>query len=193
MKIAVILASTRDGRLGEQVAQWVYKQAQTQADWEVELVDIKSFNLPLFEGSTLPSMLGGVYDDPTVTEWSNKIREMDAFIFVTPEYNHSLPAPLKNAIDCLYPEWANKAAAIVSYSSGRGGGIRAAEHLRAVLSHVAVANVQSQITIAKADTVISKSGQTNDEALEKLALGQRIQLNNWATQLKSLRQSFNKN
>lgn len=187
MKLAVILGSTRDGRLGGRVAKWVMNQASYREEWDAELLDVREFELPLFSSANLPSMMGGEYDDPAVTQWASKIRQADAFIFVTPEYNHGLPAPLKNAIDSLYPEWGNKAAGIVSYSSGGGAGIRAAEQLRQVLSHVAVANVQTQVTIARAAELVSEDGASNED-LDGMLMGQLIQLSNWAGALKPLRQ-----
>jgi NAD(P)H-dependent FMN reductase len=173
--------------MGERVAKWVMNEASKRDDWETELLDVASFNLPMYHDATLPAMMGGKYDDPAVTKWSEKVRAADAFLFITPEYNHGLPAPLKNAIDWLYPEWANKAAGIVSYSGSGGAGIRAAEQLRLVLTHVGIANVQSIINVPNVATTISEDGTMTDEVLPKLLTGQFIQLTNWAEALKPLR------
>lgn len=187
MKLVVILGSTRTGRIGDPVARWVYAQAHNVEGWDVELVDIKQLHLPLFEEAELPSMMGGHYDHPSVRSWSQIVGQADAFIFVTPEYNHGLPAPLKNAIDWLYPEWGNKAAAIVSYSTGIGGGIRAAEQLRQVLSHLAVANVQSLVTIPNVKDVLTQTSEITEDRLQRMLLSQFIQLRNWAGALRQLR------
>ena len=101
------------GRNGEAVAKWVYEVAQKRSDAEFELVDIKDFNLPLLDEPVPPSM--GQYSKPHTKTWAAKIGSFDAYVFVTPEYNHGIPGALKNAIDFLFAEWNNKAAGFVSY------------------------------------------------------------------------------
>ncbi len=133
LRVAIILGSTRPGRNGEAVAQWVYetaiKRASRDKDVQFEYIDIKDFNLPLLDEPIPPSQ--GQYSLEHTKAWSAKIDSFDAFIFVTPEYNHGIPGALKNAIDFLYREWNNKAAAgFVSY--GGVGSVRSVEHLRLV-------------------------------------------------------------
>ena len=100
LKVAVILGSTRPGRNGEAVAQWVYETAKKRSnDAEFEYVDIKDFDLPLLDEPVPPSQ--GQYNKDHTKTWSAKIESFDAFIFVTPEYNHGIPGALKNAIDFL--------------------------------------------------------------------------------------------
>lgn len=141
LKIAIIIGSTRPGRNGEAVAKWVYQIAQKRSDAEFELVDIKDFDLPLLDEPAPPIM--GQYSKPHTKTWAAKIGSFDSFVFVAPEYNHSISAALKNAIDYLYREWTNKAAGFVSY--GGAGGARAVEHLRVVLAEVEVATVRNQV------------------------------------------------
>src|SRR3982751_1583759 len=129
-KIAIIIGSTRPGRNGEAVAKWVYDIAKKRSDAEFELVDIKDFNLPLLDEPMPPST--GQYTQPHTKAWAAKIDTFDAFVFVTPEYNHGTSGALKNAIDFLFREWNNKAAGFVSY--GSAGGARAVEHLRQVMA-----------------------------------------------------------
>ena len=129
IKLAIIIGSTRPGRKAEAVARWVHNIAKERSDAELELVDIKDFNLPLLDEPVPPSM--GQYSQPHTKAWSAKIASFDAYVFVTPEYNHSTSGALKNAIDYLYTEWNNKAAGFVSY--GGMGGARAAEQLRLVM------------------------------------------------------------
>ena len=112
IKTAVILGSTRPGRLGEGVAKWAYEIAKNRTDSEFELVDIKDYNLPLLDEPMPPSM--GQHLNPHTKGWAAKIDSFDAFVFVTGEYNHGIPGALKNAIDFLYGEWNNKAAGLVS-------------------------------------------------------------------------------
>jgi NAD(P)H-dependent FMN reductase len=146
LKIAIILGSTRPGRNGEAVAQWVYNIAKKQrsSDVEFEYVDIKDFNLPLLDEPIPPSQ--GQYSKDHTKAWSAKIGSFDAFIFVTAEYNHGIPGALKNAIDFLYREWNNKAAGFVSY--GSAGGVRSVEHLRLVMAELQVATVRAQVTLS---------------------------------------------
>src|SRR5918995_1785497 len=144
LKIAIILGSTRPGRNGEAVSQWVYEIAKKRSDAEFELVDIKDFNLPIYDEPNSP--LWGSYTKEHTKTWSAKVDSFDAYIFVTPEYNHGIPGALKNAIDFLYREWNNKAAGFVSY--GGVGGIRSVEHLRLVMAELQVADVRSQVALS---------------------------------------------
>ncbi len=152
LKVAIILGSTRPGRNGEAVAQWVYDKAKKRADnnknqdrnVEFEYIDIKDFNLPLLDEPIPPSQ--GQYSKDHTKAWSAKIDSFDAFIFVTPEYNHGISGALKNAIDFLYKEWNNKAAGFVSY--GSAGGVRSVEHLRLVMAELQIADVRAQVTLS---------------------------------------------
>src|SRR3981081_2137283 len=130
IKIGIILGSTRPNRNGEAVAKWVYKVAKKRSDAEFELVDIKDFDLPLLDEPLSPIL--GTYSKPHTRVWAAKIDSFDAYVFVTPEYNHGISGALKNAIDFLFAEWNNKAAGFVSY--GGVSGVRAGEHLRLVLA-----------------------------------------------------------
>src|SRR5260370_2576996 len=127
IKTAIVVGSTRPGRKADAVARWVYEIAKTRTDAEFEVVDIKDFNLPLLDEPMPPSM--GQYSQPHTKAWAAKIGSFDAFVFVTPEYNHGTSGALKNALDFIYREWNNKAAGFVSY--GGGGGLRAGGHVRA--------------------------------------------------------------
>ncbi|WP_258868161.1 NADPH-dependent FMN reductase [Alkalilimnicola ehrlichii] len=144
LNIGIILGSTRPGRNGEAVARWTFDLAKQRTDAEFELVDIKDFNLPLLDEPVPPSL--GQYSNEHTKVWSRKIDAFDAFVFVTPEYNHGTSGALKNAIDYLYREWNNKAAGFVSY--GSAGGTRAVEHLRLVMAELQIADVRSQVTFS---------------------------------------------
>ncbi len=145
VRIGVIVGSTRPGRKALDVARWVHALGNDRTDAEFELVDIADFNLPNFDESGVPSF-GGGYEKPHTIAWAAEIARFDGFIFVTPEYNHSVPGALKNAIDFLNPEWNNKAAAFVSYG-GSAGGARAIEHLRLILAEVQMATVRTNIVL----------------------------------------------
>ncbi|MFJ4166001.1 NADPH-dependent FMN reductase [Microbacterium sp. NPDC089698] len=143
-KIAIILGSTRPGRNGKQVADWVLQQAAQRDDAEFELVDLADYPLPHLDEPMPPAM--GRYQHDHTREWSDKISGFDGYIFVTPEYNHSTSGVLKNAIDYLHTEWNNKAAAFVGY--GGVGGARAIEHLRLVLAELQVATARQTLTLS---------------------------------------------
>src|SRR5579862_2885608 len=144
LRIAIIIGSTRPGRNGEAVAKWVYEIAKKRTDAEFELVDIKDFNLPLFDEPMPPMM--GQYSKPHTKVWAAKIGSFDGYVFVMPEYNHGISGALKNAIDFLYREWNDKAAGFVSY--GGAGGARAVEQLRLVLAEVHIATVRNQVLLS---------------------------------------------
>jgi NAD(P)H-dependent FMN reductase len=144
IRIGIILGSTRPNRNGEAVAKWVNEIAQKRADAEFELIDIKDFNLPLLDEPIPPSM--GQYSKEHTKAWAAKIGSFDAFVFVTPEYNHGTSGALKNAIDFLFKEWNNKAAGFVGY--GSAGGARAVESLRLVMGEIMIADVRAQVMLS---------------------------------------------
>jgi NAD(P)H-dependent FMN reductase len=144
LRIAVILGSTRPGRNGEAVAHWTYEIAKKRADAQVELVDIKDYELPLLDEPVPPSR--GQYSKPHTQKWADKMASFDAFVFVTPEYNHGISGALKNALDYLYKEWNNKAAGFVGY--GSAGGVRAVESLRLVMGELQIADVRNQVMLS---------------------------------------------
>jgi NAD(P)H-dependent FMN reductase len=146
LKIAIVLGSTRPNRNGEAVAKWVHGLAVTRDDADYELVDVKDFNLPLLDEPIPPSQ--GKYSHPHTKRWAAAIEPFDAFVFVTPEYNHSTSGALKNAIDFLYKEWNNKAAGFVSY--GSAGGVRAVEQLRLIMAELQIADVRAQVALSLA-------------------------------------------
>jgi NAD(P)H-dependent FMN reductase len=144
INVAIIVGSTRPGRKAEAVAKWVHGIAAKRGDAAYEIVDIKDYNLPLLDEPVPPSM--GQYSQPHTKAWAAKIATFDAFVFVTPEYNHATSGALKNAIDYLYREWNNKAAGFVSY--GSMGGARAVENLRLVMGELQVADVRAQVMLS---------------------------------------------
>ena len=144
IRVAIVTGSTRPGRNNAAVAQWVYDLAKQRSDAECALVDIATYHLPLLDEPLSPIL--GQYSHAHTKAWAEKIGTFDAYVFVTPEYNHSTSGALKNAIDYLYREWNNKAAGFVSY--GGAGGVRAVEHLRLVMAEVMVATVRAQVMLS---------------------------------------------
>jgi NAD(P)H-dependent FMN reductase len=144
IRLAIIIGSTRPGRVGAAVGRWVHEVAQQRDDAELELVDIMNFDLPLLDEPIPPSQ--GKYSKEHTKRWAAKIASFDGYVFVTPEYNHGICGALKNAIDFLYAEWNDKAAGFVGY--GSAGATRAVEHLRLVMAEVQVATVRSQVMLS---------------------------------------------
>ena len=139
----------RPGRRAHAVGEWVAAIAERHlaaagSHATIEVVDLADHELPLLD-ERAPAIFGA-YEHPHTRRWAAVIERFDGFVFVTPEYNHSVPAALKNAIDFLYAEWNDKAAAFVSY--GVTGGTRAVEHLRAILAEVKVAGVRTQVALS---------------------------------------------
>jgi NAD(P)H-dependent FMN reductase len=145
VRIAIILGSTRPGRRGEPVAQWVLEQATARGDADYELVDLADFALPHLDEPVPPS--AGRYEYEHTKKWSDKIDDFDGFVFVTPEYNRAPSGVLKNALDYLYAEWNDKAAGIVSYGAAASG-LRAAEALRLILGELQIADVRQSVGIS---------------------------------------------
>ena len=184
LRIAIIIGSTRPGRKAEAVAKWVYEIAQNRSDAEFELVDIKDFDVPLLDEPVSPIM--GQYTHQHTKIWSAKIASFDAYVFVTPEYNHGTSGALKNAIDFLYHEWVNKAAGFVSY--GGAAGTRAVEQLRLVLAEVQIATVRNQVLLSLFTDFENFSVFKPAPQHEKSVNAMLEQVTAWGSALKTLRE-----
>lgn len=145
IRIAIVIGSTRPGRNAEQVADWAAAIGRRRDDAVVEIVDIADFGLPHLDEPT-PAARSTEYRHAHTTAWSRTVASFDGFVFVVPEYNHSFPGALKNAIDYLFAEWNDKAAAFVGY--GLHGGVRAIEQLRLVMAELKVADVRTQVALS---------------------------------------------
>lgn len=191
-KIAIIVGSTRPGSNGEivgiprkggDVARWVHDLATKRGDAEFELVDLAEIDLPLFDEPFTPLMAN--YTRQHTRSWAAIVDRFDGFVFVTPEYNHAPPAALKNAIDYLHAEWADKAAGFVGY--GQFGGARAVEQLRSMMGELRVADVSAQVGLGLhtdfEEYQYFRPMPYQEEALEEM-LNQLIA---WATALAPLR------
>jgi NAD(P)H-dependent FMN reductase len=144
VKIGIIVGSTRPGRHARAVADWVLGLTSGRWSARYEIVDLADYSLPHLDEPMPPSY--GQYQHDHTKAWAATISGYDGFIFVTPEYNHSTSGVLKNAIDYLYAEWNNKAAAFVAY--GSLGGARAIEHLRGVCAELQIATVRQQLSFS---------------------------------------------
>ncbi|HEU4677490.1 MAG TPA: NAD(P)H-dependent oxidoreductase, partial [Candidatus Paceibacterota bacterium] len=145
IKIKVIVGSTREGRFSEHAAAWIARLAAEKPGTDVELVDLRDYDMPFFDAAVTPSAKTEPYENEAVARFTAKVNEADGFIVVTPEYNHGPSAVLKNAFDWVSPEWNKKAVAFVSY--GTVGGARAVEQLRLVAVELQMAPIRQSIQI----------------------------------------------
>ena len=182
VKIGIIIGSTRPGRVGEAVAKWVFEQSKSRSDAEFELIDIKDYDLPILD-EPVPAA-AQQYTKEHTKKWAAKIAELDGFLFVTPEYNHSTSAALKNAIDFLFLEWNNKAAGFVSY--GSIGGARAVEALRPIMAQLKIADVREQVMLSLFDDFENGVFKPNPRH-EKTVQTVFDQVVSWSTALKTVR------
>ena len=146
-KIALVIGSTRATRFADLPAQWMLAQAQARTDMSVELVDLRDYNLPFFN-----EMASNAYmpsSDAAAVAWQKKMAEFDGYVFVVAEYNHSVSASLKNALDQAYVEWAHKPMAAIAY--GSMGGARALEHLRSIAVELQMVPVRNAVHIGGGD------------------------------------------
>lgn len=177
LNIGIIIGSTREGRVSPQVAAWVKELADKRGDANYTVIDIAEYKLPLLGEA------GG--DASGAGAWSEAVAAQDGFVFIAQEYNHSIPASLKNALDYLRVEWNNKAAGIVSY--GSVGGARAAEHLRGILGELLVADVRVHPALSLF-TDFENGKVFKPAAVQADSVNQMLdQVIPWSTALKTIR------
>lgn len=181
--VAIIVGSTRPGRQAESVAQWVQDLAASRHGARFEVLDIADFDLPLFD-EHLPPM-AAQYARPHTHRWAAAIERFDAYVLVTPEYNHSPSAALKNALDFLYAEWNDKAVAFVSY--GMDGGVRAVEHLRQIAGELQLADIRAAVSLSFASDFEGYTQFRPADGREGAVAAMLDDLLRWGTALKSMR------
>jgi NAD(P)H-dependent FMN reductase len=168
-KLQVIIGSTRAGRNADPVCRWFVPVAQSHGAFEVEILDLRDWALPFFQETiaTLKDFNDPTYSDPLVKRWNNKIKEADAYIIVTPEYNHSLPGVLKNAIDTVFCSYGfrHKPVAFVAYSLGVAAGARAVEHLNQIMTETEAVLVRTPTLIPFVANAFNAAGQPVNPAL----------------------------
>jgi NAD(P)H-dependent FMN reductase len=152
VKLLVIVASTRPGRLGRPIADWFVDRATEHGGFDVELADLAEIQLPLLDEPAHPAT--GRYEHQHTQDWSAKVDAADAFVFVMPEYNHSYNAALKNAIDYLNREWAYKPVGLVSYG-GVSGGLRAVQAIKPVVAALRMTAAVDAVTIPMVRTMFA--------------------------------------
>ncbi|WP_371783969.1 NADPH-dependent FMN reductase [Streptosporangium subroseum] len=181
LRVAVIVGSTRDGRFGPVVANWLVTHLAQREDMTFDLVDLAETPLPtVFPAFGQPAAPGTAELLATV---SPRLAAADAFVIVTPEYNHSFPASLKNAIDWHNKEWHAKPVGFVSYG-GLSGGLRAIEQLRVVLAELHAVTIRDTVSFHGAWTQFDADAKAKDPACDAAAKTMLDQLAWWAHALR---------
>jgi NAD(P)H-dependent FMN reductase len=180
LRIAVIVASIRQGRLGPVIADWFVGHAASRDDLTIDLVDLADASLP----TVYPDDEMHIPD--TVAVLGARLAAADGFVLIVPEYNHSYPASLKNAIDWFYDEWTAKPVAFVSYG-GRAQGIRAVEHLRNVFVEVRAMTTREGVSIDLSD--LGDDGRPQSDGIEVAVKLTLDELAWWARALRDARAS----
>jgi NAD(P)H-dependent FMN reductase len=162
-KVLVIVGSTRPGRAADLVMPWVISRARAHQGFDTEVADLRDWPLPIFaeHAGTIGDLNDPTYSEPILQAWNKKVKQADAFIVVTPEYNHSIPAALKNAIDSVWLSFGfrNKPVAAVGYSGSIGGGIRAIEHLAHVFIEAEAVPLRNTVVIPFVRTAFGAGGE----------------------------------
>ena len=183
--LKIITASTRPGRKGPALANWIFDMAKKHTEFTVELLDLAEINLPFLDEPNHPSMQK--YTKDHTKKWSVTIAAADAFIFVTPEYNFGYPATLKNALDFLYNEWTYKPVAFVSYG-GIAGGTRSMQALKQVVTAMKMVPIVEAVNIPFFTKYIDEQNKFNaDEIIQKSAEGMLKELGRWTETLQQMR------
>lgn len=182
MKLAVILGATREGRHSEKLAKWVVEQAKQLPDTEVTLLDLREYPLPFFDEAVSPKFNLNRHPKPEVNKWLNVLKTFDAYLVVTPEYNHSIPAVLKNALDYTDLQVAKKPFAIVSH--GSAGGARAASHLKHVISEIRAVPIPTNLTLTMRVSEIFDENGTLAEEIDSSDSSPRHRLQGTLAELK---------
>jgi NAD(P)H-dependent FMN reductase len=162
-KLLIIVGSTRPGRSADAVVPWVVRSAREHGAFAVEVADLRDWPLPHFAEhfGTIGDINDPTYSDPAIKAWNNKVKEADAFIVITPEYNHSVPGVLKNAIDTVWLSFGfrNKPVGSVGYSGGIGGAIRAIEHLAHIFVEAEAVPLRNTVVLPQVREAFGESGE----------------------------------
>lgn len=183
-RLGVIVASVREGRSGEPVADWFLDRARQHGGFDVELVDLKAVDLPLLTEPNHPRLRK--YTQDKTRAWSATVAALDAFAIVTPEYNFGSPPALINALDHLYVEWNYKAAGFVSYG-GVSGGLRSVQMTRTLLSAFKMVPIVEAVTIPFVAKELQNGRFPGDERFDKAAGTMLDELLRWTNALATLR------
>lgn len=185
-KLGVVIASVRENRVGAAIGDWFMDLARADASFEPVLLDLKALDLPMLSEPEHPRLKK--YSHAATQAWSATVESMDAFAFVTPEYNHGTPPALVNALDTLYQEWNYKPAGLVSYG-GVSAGLRSAAMTKSLLTTLKVVPIVEAVAIPNFPAHIDKeSGRfTSSDGLDRSAKTMLKELARWESALRGLR------
>lgn len=185
-RLHVVIASTRPGRIGPSVAAWFHAFAQRHGAFDVRLVDLADFRLPVYDEPKHPAT--GDYAHEHTKRWSASVAAADAFVFVTPEYNYNPPPSLINALNYVYKEWNYKPAAFVSYG-GVSGGLRAAQTAKLLLTTLRMVPIVEGVAVPMAWEHLDEARRfASNELIDRSATGMLDELARWAKALKPMRE-----
>jgi NAD(P)H-dependent FMN reductase len=186
-KLKIIVASGRPGRVGLPIGNWMRDRAAEHGGFDVELIDLEEVDLPFLNEPHHPRLRQ--YTQEHTRQWSRRIDEGDAFVFVTPEYNHGFNARMKNAIDYLHHEWQYKAVGFVSYG-GVSAGTRAVQMLTPVLTALKMVPMFESVSIPFVGQVVDDEGSVaSNDKMEQAATTMLDEIARWTAALASLRES----
>jgi NAD(P)H-dependent FMN reductase len=169
LKLQIIVGSTREGRQADAVLRWLVPVVKAHGVFDAEVLDLREWSLPFFQETlaTIGDFKDPTYSQPIVKKWNQKIAEGDAYLFITAEYNHSVPGVLKNAIDSVFLSFAfrHKPAGFVGYSVGTTGGARAVEHLAQIGFEVEMHALRDSVLIPQVQEAFGPDGAPVSRAL----------------------------
>ena len=172
-KLLVIVGSTRPTRAADLVLPWLTQKVTQHEAFDGEIVDLRDWPLPIFAEhfGTIGDFSDPTYSAPLVKAWNSKVKDADAYVIVTPEYNHSVPGGLKNAIDSVWVSFGfrNKPVAFVSYAGGQTGGVRAIEHLAHVFVETESVPVRNSVVIPHVREAFDDDGQPRNPVMNAAA------------------------
>lgn len=185
--LQIIIGSTRPGRVGLKVGEWFYDLAKTQQLFSVELLDLAEINLPFMDEPNHPRLHR--YTKQHTIQWSEIITRGDAYIFITPEYNYGIPAPLKNAVDFLYQEWVAKPLSFISYG-GMAGGARSTQMMKQVVTTLNMVPIADTIHIPYITKHIANGKFLSDDHINKATISMLRKLAVWSKYGKEIRKEL---
>jgi NAD(P)H-dependent FMN reductase len=183
-RLGVVIVSVREGRVGKPVADWFHERARQHGGFDVQLVDLKDVGLPVLSEPNHPRLKK--YTQEATQAWSATVESLDAFVFVTPEYNFSTPPGLVNALDHLYNEWLYKPAGFVSYG-GISGGLRATQMTRMMLATFKMVPMVEQVIVPFVAKEVKDGVFPGSELFDNSAKVMLDELLRWTQALRGLR------
>lgn len=188
LKLHIIICSTRPGRVGPAVARWFADFARSDSKFDVELVDLADFRLPVYDEPVHPVMQQ--YQHAHTKNWSASVAAADAYVFVTPEYNYNPPPALSNALNYVYKEWNYKPCAFVSYG-GVSGGLRAVQAAKLLVTTLKMMPMVEGVMVPMVVRQLDEDGQfRSNELIDAAAATMLGELERWAQGLQAMRNSL---